>query len=75
LDLAGAFADAKKALELAPGDARVQNDYGVVLSQFGRLPEAIAAMERSIELLPRRVGQLGLLPDCGKELSGSPSSF
>jgi TolB-like protein/DNA-binding winged helix-turn-helix (wHTH) protein/Flp pilus assembly protein TadD len=52
LDLAGAFADAKKAMDLAPGDARVQNDYGVVLSQFGRMQEAIAAMERSIEIDP-----------------------
>jgi TolB-like protein/DNA-binding winged helix-turn-helix (wHTH) protein len=52
LDLAGSFADAKKAMELEPGDARVQNDYGVVLGQFGRLPEAIAAMERSIEIDP-----------------------
>jgi len=52
LDLAGAFADAEKALELEPGDARVQNDYGVVLFQFGRVPEAIAAMERSIEIDP-----------------------
>jgi serine/threonine-protein kinase len=39
-------------MELEPGDARVQNDYGVVLSQFGRVPEAIAAMERSIEIDP-----------------------
>ena len=52
LDLAGSFADAKKAMELEPGDARVQNDYGVALGQFGRLPEAIAAMERSIEIDP-----------------------
>jgi TolB-like protein/DNA-binding winged helix-turn-helix (wHTH) protein/Flp pilus assembly protein TadD len=52
LDLGGSFADAEKAMELEPGDARVQNDYGVALGQFGRLPEAIAAMKRSIEIDP-----------------------
>jgi serine/threonine protein kinase/TolB-like protein/Tfp pilus assembly protein PilF len=52
LNFAGARADGEKALELAPGDSRVQSLYGVGLAAFGRIPEAIVAMNKSIELDP-----------------------
>jgi serine/threonine protein kinase/TolB-like protein/Tfp pilus assembly protein PilF len=52
LDFAGARADGEKALTLAPGDSRAQSLYGVGLAAFGRLPEAIAAMDRAVGLDP-----------------------
>jgi serine/threonine protein kinase/Tfp pilus assembly protein PilF len=52
LDFAGARADGEKALTLAPGDSRVQSLYGVGLAAFGRIPEAIAAMNRAVGLDP-----------------------
>jgi serine/threonine protein kinase/Tfp pilus assembly protein PilF len=52
LNFAGARADGEKALALAPGDSRVQSLYGVGLAAFGRIPEAIVAMNKSIELDP-----------------------
>jgi serine/threonine protein kinase/TolB-like protein/Tfp pilus assembly protein PilF len=52
LDFAGARADGERALSLAPGDSRVQSLYGVGLAAFGRLPEAIAAMDRAVGLDP-----------------------
>jgi tetratricopeptide (TPR) repeat protein len=52
LDFAGARADGEKALALAPGDSRVQSLYGVGLAAFGRVPEAIGAMERAVGLDP-----------------------
>jgi serine/threonine protein kinase/TolB-like protein/Tfp pilus assembly protein PilF len=52
LDFAGARADGEKALALAPGDSRVQSLYGVGLAAFGRLPEAIGAMDRAVGLDP-----------------------
>jgi TolB-like protein/Tfp pilus assembly protein PilF len=52
LDFAGARADGEKALTLAPGDSRVQSLYGVGLAAFGRIAEAIAAMDRAVGLDP-----------------------
>ena len=52
LDFAGARADGENALALAPGDSRVQSLYGVGLAAFGRVPEAIAAMDRAVGLDP-----------------------
>jgi serine/threonine protein kinase/TolB-like protein/Tfp pilus assembly protein PilF len=52
LDFAGARADGEKALALAPGDSRVQSLYGVGLAAFGRVPEAIGAMDRAVGLDP-----------------------
>ncbi len=52
LDFAGARADAEKALAFAPGDSRAQSLHGVELAAFGRIPEAIAAINKSIELDP-----------------------
>jgi serine/threonine protein kinase/TolB-like protein/Flp pilus assembly protein TadD len=52
LDFAGARADGEKALTLAPGDSRAQSLYGVGLAAFGRMPEAIAAMDRAVGLDP-----------------------
>jgi len=52
LDFAGARADGEKALTLAPGDSRVQSLYGVGLAAFGRIREAIAAMNRAVGLDP-----------------------
>ncbi len=52
LDFAGARADGEKALTVAPGDSRVQSLYGVGLAAFGRIPEAIGAMNRAVGLDP-----------------------
>jgi serine/threonine protein kinase/TolB-like protein/Tfp pilus assembly protein PilF len=52
LDFAGARADGEKALALAPGDSRAQSRYGVGLAAFGRVPEAIGAMDRAVGLDP-----------------------
>jgi serine/threonine protein kinase/TolB-like protein/Tfp pilus assembly protein PilF len=52
LDFAGARADDEKALALAPGESTVQSLYGVELASFGRIPQAIAAMNKAIELDP-----------------------
>jgi serine/threonine protein kinase/tetratricopeptide (TPR) repeat protein len=52
LDFAGARADSEKALSLAPGESQVQSLYGVQIAAFGKIPQAIAAMNKAIELDP-----------------------
>jgi eukaryotic-like serine/threonine-protein kinase len=52
LDFAGARADAEKTLTLAPGESSVQSLYGVQIAAFGRIPQAITAMNKAIELDP-----------------------
>jgi serine/threonine protein kinase len=52
LDFAGARADSEQALALAPGDSAVQSLYGVQIAAFGKMPQAIAAMNKAIELDP-----------------------
>jgi len=49
-DWTGADADVQKALALDPGNSRVQESYGNLLADLGRLPEAIAADKKAIEL-------------------------
>jgi serine/threonine protein kinase/Tfp pilus assembly protein PilF len=51
-DWTGADADVQKALALDPGNSRVQESYGNLLADLGRLPEAIAADKKAIELDP-----------------------
>lgn len=54
---AGRFAEALEAyLQLAaetPGDAKAQNNVGVVLNLLGRWEEAAAVLKRAVELNPR----------------------
>ena len=52
LDFAGARADAEQAISLAPGESAVQSLYGAQSAAAGKLPQAIAAMNRAIELDP-----------------------
>jgi serine/threonine protein kinase/TolB-like protein/Tfp pilus assembly protein PilF len=52
LDFAGARADSEKALALAPGDSAVQSLYGVQMAAFGQIRQAVAAMNKAIELDP-----------------------
>jgi serine/threonine protein kinase/tetratricopeptide (TPR) repeat protein len=52
LDFAGARADSEQALALAPGDSAVQSLYGVQIAAFGKIPQAITAMNKAIELDP-----------------------
>jgi TolB-like protein len=51
-DWSGAQADFKKAIALDPGDPQFQLRYGALLGALGRLPEAIAATRKAIELDP-----------------------
>jgi serine/threonine protein kinase/Tfp pilus assembly protein PilF len=52
LDFAGARADSEQAVALTPGDSRVQGLYGAQIAAFGKIPQAIAAMNKAIELDP-----------------------
>jgi len=52
LDFAGARADSEQAVALTPGDSRVQGLYGAQVAAFGKMPQAIAAMNKAIELDP-----------------------
>ena len=51
-DWAGAQEDVAKALALRSADSEVQHQYAFLLANLGRLPEAIAAQKKSIELDP-----------------------
>ena len=51
-DWAGAQADFAKALALDAGDSTLQRRYGQLQASLGRLPEAIAATKKAIELDP-----------------------
>ncbi|HEY2463806.1 MAG TPA: protein kinase [Steroidobacteraceae bacterium] len=52
LDFAGARADSETALSLAPGESAVQSLYGVQIAAFGKIPQAITAMKKAIDLDP-----------------------
>jgi serine/threonine protein kinase/tetratricopeptide (TPR) repeat protein len=52
LDFAGARADSETALTLAPGESAVQSLYGAQMAAFGKIPQAIIAMKRAIDLDP-----------------------
>jgi serine/threonine protein kinase len=52
LDFAGARADSEQAVALTPGDSRVQGLYGAQIAAFGKILQAIAAMNKAIELDP-----------------------
>ncbi|HEX3948255.1 MAG TPA: protein kinase [Steroidobacteraceae bacterium] len=52
LDFAGARADSEKALSLAPGESAVQSLYGVQIAALGKIPQAITAMNKAIDLDP-----------------------
>jgi len=51
-DWTGAQADLAKALAIDPSDSEVQHRYAFLLANLGRLPEAIAAQRKAIELDP-----------------------
>jgi tetratricopeptide (TPR) repeat protein len=51
-DWIGAQADLSKALAIDPSDSEVQHRYAFLLANLGRLPEAIAAQKKAIELDP-----------------------
>jgi TolB-like protein/tetratricopeptide (TPR) repeat protein len=55
-DWSGAQADYEKAVALDPGRASLQARYGALLATLGRLPDAIAATKKSIELDPLKSG-------------------
>ena len=48
----GAQADLEKARTLDPGNDAIQSGYGELLRTLGRLPEAIAALRKCVELDP-----------------------
>jgi serine/threonine protein kinase/TolB-like protein len=52
LDFAGARADSETALTLAPGESAVQSLYGAQIAAFGKIPQAITAMQKAIDLDP-----------------------
>jgi serine/threonine protein kinase len=51
-DWAGAQADLEEARRLNPGDSTAERYYGFILAALGRLPEAIAAQRKDVELEP-----------------------
>jgi adenylate cyclase len=51
-DWSGARTDLEKALELAPGESQSRVQYGVLLRDLGRLPEAIAEAQKAAALDP-----------------------
>jgi serine/threonine protein kinase len=51
-DWTGAQADLEKALTLDPGNSAIQSGYGVLKLTLGQLPEAVAALRKSVELDP-----------------------
>ncbi len=52
LEFAGARADSETALTLAPGESAVQSLYGVQIAAFGKIQQAITAMNKAIDLDP-----------------------
>ena len=52
LDFSGARADSEHALSLAPGESAVQSLYGAQIASAGKIPQAIKAMNKAIELDP-----------------------
>lgn len=52
LDFSGARADSEQALNLAPGESAVQSLYGAQIAATGKIPQAIKAMNKAIELDP-----------------------
>ena len=52
LDFAGARSDSETALTLAPGESAVQSLYGAQIAAFGKIPQAIIAMKKAIDLDP-----------------------
>jgi tetratricopeptide (TPR) repeat protein len=48
-----ALADLKRAVEIAPGDLSIRNDYGIVLGRHERWDEAIEILEGSVRQAPR----------------------
>ncbi|MEE4172928.1 MAG: tetratricopeptide repeat protein [Xanthomonadales bacterium] len=52
VDYEAALARVEKALELAPGDAKMHRDRGLSLRRLGRWEESVAAFERSLALDP-----------------------
>jgi TolB-like protein/Flp pilus assembly protein TadD len=51
-DWAGAQADVARAIALNPGDTRAHLTRGQLLQSLGRLPEAISAMRRALDIDP-----------------------
>src|SRR5262249_10844355 len=51
-DWSGAQVDFDKALALEPGNASAHRRIGILLQNLGRLPEAIAAARKAVELHP-----------------------
>jgi tetratricopeptide (TPR) repeat protein len=51
-DWAGARADFEKALKLNPGNSATYMRYGLLHSELGQIPEAIAAGRKAVELDP-----------------------
>ena len=51
-DWSGGEADFEKALTLEPGNAATQRRYALVLQNFGRLAESVAATRKAIDLDP-----------------------
>ncbi|HNY21914.1 MAG TPA: tetratricopeptide repeat protein [Treponemataceae bacterium] len=58
----------RNALELAPGNGRVWNNYGVLLFGQARYPEACQAFEKAVALVPDFADALYNLRDTYEEL-------
>ena len=61
-DEALAWSHARKALALGPGDPEVLTGWGTVQNIFGDPQEAVAVLQRALELNPVHSGALTILP-------------
>jgi CRISPR-associated protein Csy1 len=73
-DLPAALADIEKARTLAPQDARLCNEAGLLLSDLGRRAEALNAFQRAVTLDPRYARALSNLGTALKESGRLPDA-
>ena len=72
-DFDTAFTDAEKARQISPSNSRIEQLLGSIEAQRGKLPEAIAHLQKSVELDGANAGALYTLAE-QTEREGTPES-